>query len=835
MKLSSVLFFLLSLTCLKAQTEVPILTYEVTATGTPRIEVRNDPALYYVLYANDLARTLVQSEGERAVLTEPLAALPEGDYRVVAYERSNPADLDADGIDDFTELNAYPTLHPLNPVVPIPLEDGTACLHSQEAFDAFAFLPGEADENSRLAELEFLKFYILDNDETDSVRVYYMNTVLHEAHVEFARAVGIPTQSNGNSFLEDMRGLLVYHPEVTAPSGEQGTFTFEFQQFDDYTFALIKQTFELLGATMPFLDNRLAYLPLHRRALARYNTEREIYDASRIPVMLEGDLYEGIDYLPLNKTEGYGRLRLMAPGERPEGRDIVVYETIPNDLPRVGGIVTTVVQTPLSHVNLRALQNDVPNAFIRDALDDPDFSDLLGKFVYYQVEEDEYTLREATPAEVDAHYENLRPDEAQIPIRDLSVTVVTPLPEIGFEDHAAFGAKTGNVGVMHGFDFPPGVIPNGFGIPFYFYDEFMKFNDFYTRIEALLANPDFQTNFAVQDDLLDDLRDDIEDAPLPDWMFAALTDLQNRFPEGTNIRCRSSTNNEDLPGFSGAGLYDSKTHNTDEGHLGKTVKEVFAGMWNFRAFTEREFYRVDHFKAAMGVLVHPNFKEEEANGVGITSDPIYSTNGTYYLNTQVGEDLVTNPDGFSIPEEILLDIEGAGPTAYEILRRSNLVTATQQVLPLEYLDELRPYMAVIHAEFAELYGSSPDDEEFAMDIEYKIDSTGQLVIKQARPWIGFLEGSVATQDEIAAALGLRVYPNPVRDVANVKLSLTAPDEVDAWLFDLAGRPVLRVGFGRIASGEQALPVDVQGLPAGGYVLRVRVGGLVAAVPLVVIR
>jgi len=833
MRLVGIFLILLLHPALRAQTVVNILSYEVTETGTPRIEVRNDPDRYYVLYVADQARTLVQSEDVNAVLTEPLPALPREHYRVLSFSRDSPADLDGDGVDDLTELAASPALHPLNPVSPIPARDGAACLHTREAFDDFAFLPGEANENSRLAELEFLKFYVLDNDEPDSVRILYMNTVVHEAHVAFARAVGIPVQSNGNSFLEDMRGLLVYHPEVTAPNGLPGTFTFEFQQFDDYTFELIQQTFELLGATMPFLDNRLAYLPLHRRAVARYNTERARYDAGRIPVLLEGDLYEGIDYLPLNQTESYGRLRLMAPGERPEGRDIVVYETIPNDLPRVGGIITTVVQTPLSHVNLRALQNDVPNAFIRDALADPAFSDLLGKFVYYKVESDEYELREATPAEVDAYYENLRPDEAQVPERDLSVTTFTPLPDIGFEDHAAFGAKTGNLGVMHGFNFPDGVIPDGFGVPFYYYDEFMKFNNFYDRVEALLANPAFQSDFAVQDDLLDDLRDDIEDAPLPDWMFAALTDLQGRFPAGTNIRCRSSTNNEDLPGFSGAGLYDSKTHKTTEGHLGKTIREVFAGMWTFRAFTEREFYRIDHFKAAMGVLVHPNFKEERANGVGITADFIYGTTGTYYLNTQVGEDLVTNPDGFSIPEEILLDAEGSGPTAYEILRRSNLVPATRQVLPLEYLDELRPYMAVIHAEFALLYDAAPDDENFAMDIEYKIDSTGQLAIKQARPWIEFLEGGVSTTEVGAEALGLRIYPNPATAVAYVALNLEVGGEVDAWLFDLVGRPVRRVDFGRVSAGEQALPVNVRGLPVGGYVLRVRAGNLVAAVRVLV--
>ena len=43
----------------------------------------------------------------------------------------------------------------------------------------------------------------------------------------------------------------------------------------------------------------------------------------------------------------------MSLDERPYPRDIVIYDTLPNDLPRVAGIMTTVPQTPLSHVNLR--------------------------------------------------------------------------------------------------------------------------------------------------------------------------------------------------------------------------------------------------------------------------------------------------------------------------------------------------------------------------------------------------------------------------------------------------------------------------------------------------
>lgn len=822
MKYSFLLGLVLWTAAIAAQEEVPATSFTVSATGTPLLTVAAAPEFYYVLFGpQNRARSLVRGNVGEAVLTEALPARPAEEYTVRRYPISQPADQDGDGIDDLSEFDAIPSLSPFNPTPPLDLTDGASFVPDRTTFDSLAFFSEEPANNNPLSQREFLKIYVTDNA-SDSLRLYFMNTRTHEAHVHFADAIGIPTQSNGNSFFEDMRGIIVLHPDVTGPNGELGTYTLQFQTFDEYPFAIIERIFEIIGANMPFLEGNLAYLPLHRRALDQYNLQRELYDASRIPVLLEGDLYEAIDYLALNATEGFGRLRLMQPGERPNARDIVVYETIPNDLPRVGGIITTVIQTPLSHVNLRALQDDVPNAFIRGVLDDPDFTDLLGQNVYYRADQDGYVIRPASPEEIDAWYDALRPDTVAHPARDLSVTEITDLDDIDFGQHAAFGPKTTNVATMRDFGFPDHTIPDGFGIPLYFYDEFMRHNGFDARVEALLANEEFLNDFELQDELLNDFRDDIEDGEIPVWMFNAFTVLQQSFPEGTNIRCRSSTNNEDLPGFSGAGLYDSKTHKTTEGHIGKTIREVFASLWTFRAFAEREFFRIDHRDVGMGVLVHPNFKEERANGVGVTIDPVYDTEATYYLNTQVGEDLVTNPEGFSLPEEILLDADGTGASGYELLRRSNLVPPGEQVLSVVYLDSLRGFMEVIHAEFEELYMAAASSD-FGMDIEYKVDSSGHLVIKQARPWIGYL-GEIDTSTEVygSSNLSLKALPNPLSAASRLEIKLNRSATVHLLVFDAAGRPIVRLANHRFPEGPHTLDLDASAWPAGVYFLRARV-------------
>ena len=448
---------------------------------------------------------------------------------------------------------------------------------------------------------------------------------------------------------------------------------------------------------------------------------------------MEEDVIPDVDFISLNQGSGYGVLREMSLEERPHPRDIVIYESLPNDLSRVAGIITTVPQTPLSHVNLRAVQDNIPNAFVRDALDDATIDSLLDSHVKYTVTRDGYTLRAATKAEVDAHYDASRPAAAQTPQRDLSVTAITALSDIGFDDWDAFGVKAANVAVLGTLGFTDGTVPDGFAVPFYFYDEYMKANDLYTEVSTMLADSNFQTDYDTQEDMLKDLRDDIKDADTPQWIIDALTAMHATYPVGQSLRYRSSTNNEDLPGFSGAGLYDSKTQDPDETEddgIDKSIKGVWASLWNFRAFVERAFHRVDHLATAMGVLVHPNYSDELANGVAVSHDPLGGRDGAYYVNTQVGEDLVTNPDALSVPEEILLLSGGS----YEVLVYSNQVEAEELIMSDAQMTQLRGHLTTIHDSFKLLYDPAAD-KPFAMEIEFKITSANVLAIKQARPWV----------------------------------------------------------------------------------------------------
>jgi len=533
----------------------------------------------------------------------------------------------------------------------------------------------------------------------------------------------------------NMMGVLVYRPLKTSPSGSPGAYTFEFEPFDSYPYEKIEVAYRMLTEYAPILRDNLSYYPLPA-AMEQYEQDLGKYEDAGLPTFLPADEFADLGFLPLHEAEGYGRLTVMEGKTRPGVRDIVLCPTLPNEMPRVAGIITGVRQTPLSHVNLRAIQDDVPNAFVTGAMELESITSLIGEYVKYSVAADGYSLRAATSADVDAHFAALRPAKTQVPPRDVDVIEIRSLDEMGFEDAASVGVKSANLAALRKLGLPESMVPAGYAVPFSFYDEFMKQNGLYAVATEMMAEEEFRNDAKKRSKALKKFRKRIRKGKMSEAMRHALGVVHSAFGEGVSIRCRSSTNNEDLPGFSGAGLYDSFTHRPDEGPLEKSVQQVFASLWNFRAFEEREFHRIDHAATAMGVLLHPNYSDERANGVAVTEDVVYQTaqqgKRLYYVNAQRGENLVTNPEGVVVPEELL--IAPRNPRHDRVLQRSSLAVDGASLLGDAHLLELRRSLRKIDREFRRLYAVS-GEEPFAMEVEFKVTRGGDLAIKQARPWV----------------------------------------------------------------------------------------------------
>ncbi|MBA3545687.1 MAG: hypothetical protein H0T76_04320, partial [Nannocystis sp.] len=174
------------------------------------------------------------------------------------------------------------------------------------------------------------------------------------------------------------------------------------------------------------------------------------------------------------------------------------------------------------------------------------------------------------------------------------------------------------------------------------------------------------------------------------------------------------------------------------------IKEVWASLWNLGAFEEREYYQIDHAQTAMGVLVSLRHEDEQANGVAFTGNPTDPKDGRYTINVQAGEVDVVSPPAGVTAELDRLTIKDGAVTAIERAAASSLVPAGEHVLSDEQLRELGALLVSIAAVYpVDPGGHAP--EQVLLDLEFKFDKAGKLVIKQIRP---FLPGAGASSQPL---------------------------------------------------------------------------------------
>ena len=361
-------------------------------------------------------------------------------YRVRELPTSESVDTDGDGRLDSRELriNLFdPSVtlgNALNPIEAIDQNDGTDFL-TQERFDRYAVTDSRPITEGVTGK-QFLKFVGLPIYDPGPA-VLFMDTALYSGHRQFLQKLGRTHEFDLNAVL---RGELAWIPE----EGSDGWYTFNLQPGNAPTIEHIRFLYHALTKNMPFLDGNLAYRPIDTSFYV-YQRDQQLYEREGIPIWLDDERLATNDYVPLNEGETYGLLNVFDPDERPSILDVALYRQLPNDVPILRGIITETPQTPLSHVNLRAVQNGNPNAYIREASTHPDVVPLIGKYVRYSVKPEGFELSQVTKEEVETHLEAIRPKEAQVPPRDLQLREIRPLAELGFEWSPSIGAKASNV------------------------------------------------------------------------------------------------------------------------------------------------------------------------------------------------------------------------------------------------------------------------------------------------------------------------------------------------------------------------------------------------------
>ncbi len=594
-------------------------------------------------------------------------------------------------------------------------------------------------------------------DRADGNTLYFQNSRKYPLHHDFASAHlsgnGLPIVPGLAQFLDQY-----YSPErrfilgaLTYYEGPK-KWTYEISPYDKADSEMIKAAF------LKIHDNLFAGEELYIHPTSEI-VQREVDKLpSWVNVISTDELFAGIDYQPLNLGSAMGQLRFAKADEIETSyvgfRDIVILDAIPNDISVVTAIVTEEFQTPLSHINVLSQNRGTPNMALRGAFNNSELRALEGKWVKIDVSAFGYTVTEVTKAQADEWWEDHRPAQVQVPNMDLSVTDLRDIGDVLALDAErsnlgdelskaipAFGGKASHYGAFS-YMSAKVPVPKAFAIPVYYYMQHMETNGLLARVDTMLADAGFQNDPAVRDQKLKELREAIKTAPLDPTFEQAVKDKLSADYPGIRMRFRSSTNAEDLDGFTGAGLYTSKSGDPSDPTrpIADAIRKVWASVWFFRAFEEREYRSIDHKAVGMALLVHRSFPDEEANGVAITAN-IFDRTGAepgFYVNVQKGEASVVKPDrGVTSDQFIyLFDFEGK-PIIY--LAHSSLVGSGQTVLTRAQTEAVGQALDEIHRFFLPLYGSRGGF--YAMDVEFKFDSDDgtnpALFVKQARPHPGW--------------------------------------------------------------------------------------------------
>ncbi|MEJ1172222.1 PEP/pyruvate-binding domain-containing protein [Variovorax sp. CCNWLW235] len=571
------------------------------------------------------------------------------------------------------------------------------------------------------------------------VRTYYIDTPRFQLHVRFVRDTGLAPgagkrEIDRNYLVPDRRflfGTLSWQQNI-------GTFTYEFWEGDQLTPALLRQADAQVKASFFAPVKFKTNSTLHER----------VAKETGIDFVSQEALIREQPYMPMNLGTATGRVRIVdeASGANvlnallPD--DIAVLRQVPISLPPVAGVLTERPSTALSHVNLLAKGWGIPNAYVRDAA--AVLREHEGQWVALKVAASGYQLRRLTPEEIAAlPPRNVRtaaigavPGGSKSARPDLREARLLPLANLRARNSAQCGSKAANLGAVLAARIPQTTVPDGFCIPFAHYDRFMRANDLAGRIVRMQQQPGFASDPQVRQKALAQLRDEIVQWPVDAATAAAWRAAWQSQLGGGGVFVRSSSNSEDLPGFSGAGLYSTVPNVKTGDALELAVKKVWASVFNPEAWEARSAAGFGAESVVMGVFVQTAIDSTNA-GVMITRDPFDAGHPHItYISAKRGIGIRV-VEGKRVAEQVMYS---SWSKAIQVLSRSAEETALQldkdggvKEVPVEVgrhvlTDELVVRLANVGAAVKRTFNGVDQDIEWATVGD-------KIVLLQARPYV----------------------------------------------------------------------------------------------------
>ncbi len=580
-------------------------------------------------------------------------------------------------------------------------------------------------------------------DRRDKNKIYYVNSQKYRFHKDFLIANYMVLKGEDffqNTYIREDRRFIVGTIAWQTPIKK---FTFEFWEGDLVPADLIKKTYDIINKT--FFEP-IAFKPNSIR-------QDEVSENLNITRISSDEISKNQEYLALNTAKGIGRIHIIDKLDDTVEigyNEILILKEFPLNLPPVKGVIISQPSTPLSHINLLAKGWGIPNAYIKNAQEL--FKEYDGRWVRFETKLTDYKVE---PCLTDClnEYQKIAESRSEVfrsPPSDLKITRLASLREMRRKDSIAFGAKAANLGELMNAKIVGATVPNGFSVPFYFYDKFMADNGFDKAIDNLMSDLNFVHNPKIRRQKLEEFRQQIQNGNFDENLKAEIVKKWTSELGGKGVFVRSSSNAEDLQKFSGAGLYASVANVKEADKLIEAVKTVWASLWNFDAYEARERNFVEHHGVYMSAFIQLAI-DMNNGGVLVTKDPFDADNkGAVYISAAWGHNLqITNPNeqvnnsGTKpklkvVPEQILFTPKS---NSVQVLTRSNLeniitfdengglketpVSTERRVLSDKTVRDLVKVAGAVKKAFG---------NKNEQDIEWGI-MNGKIYLLQARPYV----------------------------------------------------------------------------------------------------
>ncbi|MBN2228457.1 MAG: hypothetical protein JW779_02615 [Candidatus Thorarchaeota archaeon] len=300
---------------------------------------------------------------------------------------------------------------------------------------------------------------------------------------------------------------------------------------------------------------------------------------------------------------------------------------------------------------------------------------------------------------------------------------------------AMTGGKAANLTALSKAGFQ---VPKGFVITTDAYREFISFNNLEQIANKYLVDFNHEDTEQLRN-AANRMREEIEKASLPDHLISKVKLAYSELGEGS-VAIRSSATAEDLPDASFAGQYDTSLNIEGIDNVLHHIKRCFASMWTTRAIAYREENHIPHEHVRLAVVVQSMIQPKCA-GVMFTRNPFSESTSEIIIesNFGLGESVVS---GYSIPDRYVVNC--IAPENYSlvsreigtkdtIIERDHSGKGTQQI---KISQEQSQKSSLEDDEVLELAKIGSSIERFfksPQDVEWAIDSKGDIHILQARP------------------------------------------------------------------------------------------------------